>query len=1192
MLQIIVLGFIRFFAGGTFSWQSIERTLSMRTRNKRSNHKPKLTLLHEALERRRLLAADLVSQDNSEELPGATTQHAGVAEIEIVQANVSQQSAVSYSPEYTTINGRNFGYYVPDSYDSSTPTPLLFMFHGMGGDSSEQSGGSAENSYYGWQTTAHQNGFIVLFPESLGYFRTWDLGGGGSSSDLSFVDDMIGWASTNYNISTSQIFTTGHSWGAYFSYYVARYRSDDIAAFGAHSGGLGGAFFLGSTPSVPTGPSPTPTLNGIVLHAVDDGIVPYSNSQNLYDDLVANGHNVYDDGIGADGIIEVDGWGPDNHRYRKQHNQTQWDFFLTVAPNPVTSNQPPEFNQPLDLVLNEDTLPQSIALTGISSGDGIQQPVRVTATSSNPSLIPEPVVSYVNPSDTGSLVVAPNSNQHGAATITVTVEDGGLDSNLETAGDNAIVSQAFEVTVTSVNDPGSFSGNTSATGSEDDSAITGTIVFTDAIDGDSVPNYTITSESSSGLASIDAATGAWSYVPNANFNGSDSFTVTVTDDEGHTESQVVSLMVTSANDSGSFSGNTSATGSEDGSAITGTIVFTDAIDGDSVPNYTITSESSSGLASIDAATGAWSYVPNANFNGSDSFTVTVTDDEGHTESQVVNLIVEAVNDAPTLDALTDITRNEGDGEQTVSLTGITAGGGEIQLVSITAVSDNTGLIPDPTVDFDGQSPTGTLKFTPPADQFGTATITVLVEDGGLDNDLNTQEDNGTVSRAFDVVLVPVNDEPMFDPVADLVLPENSLTHVLDITGISAGAGENQPLQITTSSSNTSVVLHPTITSRSVLGSDTRLLAVTPVPDQYGITAITVTVEDGGLDLDLNTAEDNAIFSRTFDVTVTPDTDTPPSQVTPHGRMFIHETLSVDALVSYQLPAINVNGEAINGLPNRITVTSSNTALIRNPTVLYTSFEVPSSLSFTPEVNANGTATLSIQVEDGGPDNDFATTEDNRQATHQVEVNILEVISNQGSAILAKDSTENLYVNTQPVIFQDQQQAQSNIAGFAAIGASSEDGENALLVERSSVTNRLVTDEAWRITGMFDSLQNETSPVLDLAAREVSSILNIAAVSGAYEINGANNPTLIVRRGQTYTFNLNTAGHPFYLQTTTGSGYQPNNAYTDGFDGNGETTGMYTWTVPLDSPNELFYQCEFHGGMNGRIVISDLPSNGT
>jgi hypothetical protein len=59
----------------------------------------------------------------------------------------------------------------------------------------------------------------------------------------------------------------------------------------------------------------------------------------------------------------------------------------------VTSNKPPEFNQPLDFILNEDASPQSVALTGISSGDGVMQPVRVTATSSNPGLIPDPTVS-------------------------------------------------------------------------------------------------------------------------------------------------------------------------------------------------------------------------------------------------------------------------------------------------------------------------------------------------------------------------------------------------------------------------------------------------------------------------------------------------------------------------------------------------------------------------------------------------------------------------------------------------------------------------------------------------------------------------------------------------------------------------------------------------------------------------------
>ncbi len=683
---------------------------------------------------------------------------------------INRPPAASYSPEYTTINGRNFGYYVPESYDPSTPTPLLFMFHGLGGNSSEQSGGSAENSYYGWQTTAHENGFIVLFPESLGFLKTWDLGGGGSSSDLSFIDNMIGWASTNYNISESQIFTTGHSWGAYFSYYVATYRSDDIAAFGAHSGGLGGAPFLGTTPSVPTGPSPTPALNGIVLHAIDDGIVSYSNSQNLYDGLLANGHNVYDDGIGNDGIIEVNGWGPDNHRYRLQHNQTQWDFFLSVAPDPVTSNQPPRFNTPIDLILNEDAPLQSIALTGISSGDGVVQPVRVSATSSNPGLIPDPMVSYSNSSDAGSLVIAPVANRYGAATITVTVEDGGLDNNLETAADNAIVSETFEVAVTSVNDSGSFTGNTSVTGSEDDSTITGTLVFTDAIDGDSVPNYTITSGSSNGAASIDATTGAWSYTPGNNFNGSDSFSVTVTDDDGYTETQVISLTVEAVNDAPTLDVLSGVSANEDDGEQTVNLTGITAGDGETQPLSITAVSDNTGLISdptvtysSPGSTGTLAFTPVPNQNGTATITVTVVDggfdndlttpDDNGTTSRTVSVAVAPVNDAPTLDALSNVMLNEGDPEQTVNLIGMSTGGGETQLLSVTAVSDSAGLIPDPVVDFDGQSSTGILKFTPGADQHGTATITVTIEDGGLDNVLETTGDNAIVSQAFEVAVL-------------------------------------------------------------------------------------------------------------------------------------------------------------------------------------------------------------------------------------------------------------------------------------------------------------------------------------------------------------------------------------------------------------------------------------------------------
>ena len=307
-------------------------------------------------------------------------------------------------------------------------------------------------------------------------------------------------------------------------------------------------------------------------------------------------------------------------------------------------------------------------------------------------------------------------------------------------------------------------------------------------------------------------------------------------------------------------------------------------------------------------------------------------------------------------------------------------------------------------------------------------------------------------------------------------------------------------------------------------------------------------------------------------------------------MFIHETLSGDPLVSYHLPAVNVNGQAINGLLNRITVTSSDTALIPDPTVLYASADIPSSLSFIPVANANGTATLSIRVEDGGPDNDFSTTDDNRQATHQVEVNVLEIISNQGSAILAKDSSESLYVNTQPVIYNQQQVPQA-FFGSSVVSADTSDSENALMLKplgadaEDPPTHRLLTDETWRINGIFNSLQNASSPVLDLSGREVSVPLNIVAVAGAYEINGVNNPTLIVRRGQTYTFNLNTAGHPFYLQTT-GGGYQSANIYSNGFTGNSQTTGEHQWVVPQDAPEEIFYQCEFHPVMFGKIIVVD------
>ena len=88
-----------------------------------------------------------------------------------------------------------------------------------------------------------------------------------------------------------------------------------------------------------------------------------------------------------------------------------------------------------------------------------------------------------------------------------------------------------------------------------------------------------------------------------------------------------------------------------------------------------------------------------------------------------------VNDAPTINTPSHVTINENAGQQTVNLAGITAGGSETQVLTVTASSNNTALI-NPSVTYTSPNSTGTLSFTPTANSFGTATITVKVMDNG------------------------------------------------------------------------------------------------------------------------------------------------------------------------------------------------------------------------------------------------------------------------------------------------------------------------------------------------------------------------------------------------------------------------------------------------------------------------------
>lgn len=99
---------------------------------------------------------------------------------------------------------------------------------------------------------------------------------------------------------------------------------------------------------------------------------------------------------------------------------------------------------------------------------------------------------------------------------------------------------------------------------------------------------------------------------------------------------------------------------------------------------------------------------------------------------------------------------------------------------------------------------------------------------------------------------------------------------------------------------------------------------------------------------------------------------------------------------------------------------------------------------------------------------------------------------------------------------------------------------------------------------------------------------VTAITGAYVVNGVNNPPLSMYRGLTYTFNINASGHPFYIQTTPAP-YNPANVYNDGVTGNSTQNGTLTFVVPLNAPNTLYYVCSIHSNMGNQINITDDPN---
>ncbi|KJY83434.1 hypothetical protein TW81_10630, partial [Vibrio galatheae] len=149
-------------------------------------------------------------------------------------------------------------------------------------------------------------------------------------------------------------------------------------------------------------------------------------------------------------------------------------------------------------------------------------------------------------------------------------------------------------------------------------------------------------------------------------------------------------------------GESLAVVTDEDTPISGTLVATDQNPSD-VLTFSQSSAPSNGSVELDPQTGEWTYTPNENYNGPDSFTVIVNDGNGGTDTLVVNIDVTPVNDAPVAEPENRSLLE--DQVITGSMTGtdVDLPEGESLLFTTTSQIEGLTLNPDGTYTFDASS---------------------------------------------------------------------------------------------------------------------------------------------------------------------------------------------------------------------------------------------------------------------------------------------------------------------------------------------------------------------------------------------------------------------------------------------------------------------------------------------------------
>ena len=645
----------------------------------------------------------------------------------------------------------------------------------------------------------------------------------------------------------------------------------------------------------------------------------------------------------------------------------------TVTINVAAVNDVPGFTKGADLTVDEDAGVQSVSgwATAISPGptneSGQTVSFNITGNTNAGLFSAGPAVS-----STGTLTFTPAANANGMATITLTISDNGGTAN---GGVDTSASQSFTITVAAVNDPPSFTKGSNQTVLEDagaQSVIGWATAISPGPADESTQNvsFNITGNTNPGLFSAGpaiSASGTLSYTPAANQNGVATITIKAADDgtpPAESATQIFTITITPVNDAPGFDlrANPDQSVPKDSPVQTVAGFATNISPGPvnesgQVLTFNVSNGNSilfSAQPDIDEATGDLTYTPAAGATGTATVSVYLTDNGGTANGGVdtsatktFDIVVFPPNATPVAQSQTGVggVAAPEDTLTTITLTATDADDDNLTFSIVTGPSNGLLGAISGTDCTAFNICTATVDYTPGLNYNGVDSFTFKANDGIIDSSAATVEIN----------VAAVNDAPSFTKGSNQTVFEDAGAQSVIgwataiIPGPADESGQSVSFNIT---GNT----NPGLFSAGPAVSSSGTLTYTPAANANGSAAITLTLQD---DAGTATGGVDTSAAQTFTINVTAVNDVP--SFTKGADQTVFEDSGAQSVASWST-AISKGPANEAGQTVTFNVTDNT-----NPGLFSAGPAVSSTgtLTFTPAANQNGTATITLTLQDDG-----------------------------------------------------------------------------------------------------------------------------------------------------------------------------------------------------------------------------------